>query len=76
MSRYKRVNLRAQYGATPMGGHAQVREWEVKVFEPDAAAANSAYFTSPRDARQGIAAEERRGNTCEGPIPAESPRRP
>jgi hypothetical protein len=74
MGRYERVNLLAMYRATPFGGTAQVTEWEVKVFEPGAAAANSAFFTSPRDAQAGIREEERRGNTCEGPFPAASPR--
>ena len=69
MGRYEQVNLLAAYRATPMLGKAQVSEWEVKVFEPGAAAANSAFYTSRRDALQDIDRETRRGRMCEGPIP-------
>lgn len=73
MGRYERVNLLAMYRATPFGGTAQVREWEVKVFEPGATAANSAFYTNRRDALQDIDRETAKGNRCEGPVPAGNP---
>ena len=74
MGRYERVNLLAQYRATPFGGTAQVTEWEVKVFEPGGAAANSAFYASRRDAEKDIQRETAKGNTCVGPVPAGNPR--
>ena len=70
MSRYERVNLRAQYSATPLGGQAQVHEWEVRFFDPATGAANSAFYTSPRDAGQDITKQARLGFEHEGPFPA------
>lgn len=70
MSRYERVNLRAQYSATQLGGTAGVKEWEVQFFEPGSTAANSAFYSSPGDARRDIAREARKGRTHEGPFPA------
>jgi len=70
MSRYERVNLRAQYSATPIGGHARVKEWEVRFFDPATGAANSAFYTSPRDAGQDITRQARLGFEHDGPFPA------
>lgn len=69
MSRYERVNLMAQYRATPLGGTAQVSEWEVRFFEPGQAA-NSAFYTSRRDADRDIDRHTQRGFGHEGPFPA------
>lgn len=70
MSRYERVNLLAQYRATPFGGPAQVLEWEVRYFEPGGQAANSAFYASRADAERDIVREARRGFSSKGPFPA------
>jgi hypothetical protein len=68
MSRYERVNQHARYRATPAaGGPAQVKEWEVRFFEPSGAA-NSAFYASRRDALADIQREIGRGRNCEGPF--------
>lgn len=67
MSRYERVNLLAQYRATPLGGAAQVTEWEVRFFEPGQAA-NSAFYTSRKDADKDIVRLSKRGFEHEGPF--------
>jgi hypothetical protein len=69
MSRYERVNLMAQLRATPLGGTARVREWEVRYFEPGGAAANSAFYASRSDAARDIRRQALLGRISEGPFP-------